>query len=135
MPMPIHRSLLIAAGMCGFTGVLAGTFGAHGLKKSLAPDLLSIYETGVHYHLAHAIALLGVAIIAGLMPLSRAARVAGWCMVVGIVIFSGSLYALAISEEKRLGMITPFGGVAFLIGWASLSVAAIKMRVPLKGSV
>jgi uncharacterized membrane protein YgdD (TMEM256/DUF423 family) len=128
--MVIHRGLMLAAGVCGFTGVLAGTFGAHGLKGRLAENLLSDYHTGVLYHLIHAVALLGVAIVAASPALSRSRVVvaAGWCMLVGIVVFSGSLYALAITGAKWLGMVTPFGGVSFLVGWALLAVAAWPER-------
>ena len=125
---PVHRGLLIAAGVCGFTGVLAGTFGAHGLKGRITENLLQNYETGVHYHLAHAIALLGVALVAGLLPHVRAARFAGWSMVLGIVVFSGSLYLLALTGQKWLGMITPFGGLSFLTGWVALVIAAVLWR-------
>lgn len=125
----VHRGLLIAAGVCGFTGVLAGTFGAHGLKGRVPEDMLAVFETGVHYQLAHAIALVGVAIVAGLLPHVRAARVAGWCMVVGIVVFSGSLYVLALTGQKWLGMITPFGGVSFLSGWVALVIAALRLPI------
>lgn len=128
--MSINRGLLIAAGVCGLTGVLAGTFGAHGLKGRLTAEMLQTYEVGVHYHLAHAVALLGVAIIAGLLPQSRAARLAGWLMVAGVIIFAGSLYVLVISGQKWLGMITPFGGVCFLIGWTSLIVAGVRSGAP-----
>lgn len=127
MPITIHRGLLFSAGVCGFFGVLAGTFGAHGLKDRLAADLLNTFEIGVRYHLVHAVALLAVAVIAGTLPNSRLPRVAGWFMTAGIVIFSGSLYVLAISGEKWLGMITPFGGGAFLIGWTLLAVCGFRL--------
>ena len=119
---------MIAAGVCGLTAVLAGTFAAHGLKGRLAPDLLEDFQIGAHYHLAHAIALLAVAAIAGAMPQSKLTRAAGWCMVFGVIVFSGSLYILALTGETRLGMITPIGGVGFLVGWALLVIAGWRGR-------
>jgi uncharacterized membrane protein YgdD (TMEM256/DUF423 family) len=123
-PLRIHRQLLLAAAACGFTGVLAGTFGAHGLEGRVATELLAVFETGVRYHLVHAAALLGVAILAGAWPHSRGMVIAGWLMTIGVIIFSGSLYALAITGERRLGMITPIGGAALLAGWLTLFLAA-----------
>jgi uncharacterized membrane protein YgdD (TMEM256/DUF423 family) len=125
----VHRGLLLAAGICGFTGVLAGTFAAHALKARLSPEMLNTFEVGVRYHVAHALALLGLAIAAGAPPRSRTGFmlvIAGWIMVLGIVLFAGSLYALALSEEKRLGFITPFGGQCFLLGWLIVAIAALR---------
>jgi uncharacterized membrane protein YgdD (TMEM256/DUF423 family) len=122
----INRPLLLASGICGFTGVLAGAFGAHGLKDTLG-ERLPTFETAVHYHLFHAVALLCVAIIAGMMmPASRAVRAAGWMFILGIILFSGSLYGLALLNERTLGWITPFGGLAFMIGWLLLAWAALQ---------
>ena len=122
-----HRGLLLAAALAGFTGVVAGTFGAHGLKGRIADDLLANFHTGVQYHLVHAVALLGVAIIAG-SRCSVLAVAAGWLMLAGIVVFSGSLYVMAITEQKWLGMITPVGGVSFIVAWALLAMTAWRMR-------
>ena len=100
----------------------AGAFGAHGLRSRLDARSLEIFETGARYHLIHALALVlvGVLVAAGW---SRAAR-AGVAFVVGTMVFSGSLYALAISGVKGLGAITPIGGVAFIAGWLLLALAA-----------
>ncbi len=129
-----HRGLLLSAALCGLTGVLAGTFGAHGLKGRLTENLLTNYHTGAQYQLIHAVALLGVAIIAGGEARSRSRSrllgAAGWCMLAGIIIFSGSLYLLAITDQKWLGMITPFGGVSFLIAWGLLAVVAWRAWAP-----
>lgn len=126
----IDRGLLISAGVCGFLGVLAGTFGAHGLKGRLAEDMLANFETGVRYHLVHAVAMLAIAVIAGALPQSNLPRLAGWLMTIGIVVFSGSLYMLAITGQKWLGMITPFGGASLLIAWVLLAVAGIRSAAP-----
>ena len=90
-----------------------GAFGAHALKSRLTPDMLAVFETGVRYHIYHALGLLALAAV-------RGPDKAGWCFVAGIVLFSGSLYLLALTGERRLGMITPIGGVLFLVGWLCL---------------
>ncbi len=107
----------------GFLGVVLGAFGAHALRARLPADMLTIYQTGVLYHLVHAVALLGVGALVQRAP-GTAATVAGWAFTAGIVVFAGSLYALAISGVRVLGAITPIGGVAFLVGWAALVVAS-----------
>jgi len=106
-----------------FLAVAAGAFGAHALRARLTPDLLAIFETGARYQMYHALALLAVAWAATRWP-GPAVTAAGWLFVAGIVIFSGSLYALALSGVRWLGAITPFGGVAFLAGWLMLALAA-----------
>jgi uncharacterized membrane protein YgdD (TMEM256/DUF423 family) len=100
-----------------------GAFGTHGLKDRLAPDMLEVWRTGVQYHLIHALA----AVIAGVLLRStgtKLVRVAGWLFIAGTVLFSGSLYALAVSGVRILGAITPFGGVCYLAGWVCLAVGA-----------
>ena len=109
----------------GLIGVALGAFGAHGLKERLSADMMSVYQTGSHYHLIHALALLGIGILARQMDVT-AIKVAGISMIFGILVFSGSLYALAISEIRILGAITPIGGVGFMVGWAALALAAIQ---------
>jgi uncharacterized membrane protein YgdD (TMEM256/DUF423 family) len=111
----------------GLLAVVAGTFGAHGLKGHVEPDLLAIYHTGAQYHMYHALALLLTGLVYERHP-SRPVAAAGWCFVVGVVIFSGSLYALAISGQRWLGAITPIGGVSFLVGWAMLMVCTAMKR-------
>lgn len=103
--------------------VAAGAFAAHALRGRLAPDLLAVFETGARYQMYHALALLAAAGAAGRWPV-RLVRAAGWLFVAGTVLFSGSLYALALSGVGTLGVITPLGGVAFLAGWACLAAAA-----------
>jgi uncharacterized membrane protein YgdD (TMEM256/DUF423 family) len=111
------------ASVFGFFGVGLGAFGAHALKARLSPEMLVIWHTGVLYHLVHAVALLGVGALASRAS-SGALTTAGWAFTAGIVVFSGSLYALALSGVRVLGAITPLGGVAFLVGWAALVVAS-----------
>lgn len=108
--------------------VAAGAFGAHGLRDRLSPRMLEIFETGAHYQMIHALALVVVGVIA-LNRSSSALNVAGVSFVIGILLFSGSLYALSISGVTKLGMITPFGGVAFLVGWTALAVASLGNAV------
>lgn len=129
----MERTFVIAAAVFGFIGVAAGAFGAHALRGSLEPRDLEIFETAVRYQLIHAVALLGVASAAARWPeVSGAVALSGWSMVAGVLIFSGSLYALVGTGMRGLGAITPIGGVALLIGWASLAWAAL--RAPTTGS-
>ncbi|MCY4599487.1 MAG: DUF423 domain-containing protein [Acidobacteria bacterium] len=106
-------------------GVVLGAFGAHGLRARLEPDLIAVYETGVQYHLAHALGLLAVAWAAARWP-GAWVSASGWLFVAGIALFSGSLYVLAVSGARWLGAITPVGGACFILGWAVLAVAALR---------
>ena len=110
-----------------FIAVAAGAFGAHALRARLSPDLLATFETGARYQMYHALALLAAAWATARWPGSLI-QWAGWLFVVGTVLFSGSLYALALSGVRWLGAVTPFGGVAFLGGWVCLVVAAVRGR-------
>jgi uncharacterized membrane protein YgdD (TMEM256/DUF423 family) len=107
----------------GFIGVAAGAFGAHGLKARLTPELLAVFDTSARYQMVHALALLAVAWAISRWP-GRAAVASGWCFVAGTLIFSGSLYLLALTGMRGLGAITPVGGVLFLCGWLLLALAA-----------
>ena len=113
------------AAINGLICVAGGAFGAHGLEKRLAPDMLDIFETGVRYHMYHALAML---LAAAAMPHIHAGSARAACIAfqTGIVLFSGSLYVLTISGVTQLGAITPLGGVAFLIGWGLLARAALR---------
>ena len=106
---------LALGGINAFISVAAGAFGAHGLKQRLSSDLLAAFETGARYQMYHALGLLAVAFAVGQ---GRSASTAGWAMLAGIVLFSGSLYALALTGIRPLGAITPLGGLCFLAGWA-----------------
>jgi uncharacterized membrane protein YgdD (TMEM256/DUF423 family) len=121
---------LLVAAANGFLAVAAGAFGAHGLASRLDPHALQIFETGARYQMYHALAigLAALAVRAGApSAASAAASVAAWLFLVGIVLFSGSLYLLAVTGVTKLGLVTPFGGLAFLAGWVSLGVAALRM--------
>ncbi|HEY7444840.1 MAG TPA: DUF423 domain-containing protein [Vicinamibacterales bacterium] len=122
----MHRTFLLIGALSGVVGVTLGAFGAHGLRSRLSPDMLAVFETGVRYHMYHALAILGVGLIADRMPASRLVLASGWLFLAGIVLFSGSLYLLATTGVRALGAVTPLGGVAFLFAWACLAVAAIR---------
>jgi len=112
-------------GICGGLAVAAGAFGAHGLKNAVSPEALTIFETAARYHMYHALAIVAVALLAYSRP-SRAASLAGWCFLIGTALFSGSLYAMALSDMawRFLGMVTPLGGILLIAGWVLIAVAA-----------
>ena len=118
------RLALILAAALLFVAVGLGAFGAHALKAKLAPDLMAVYQTAVQYHFWHALGLLAVSILLLHKPESGALVAAAWLLVVGILLFSGSLYALALTGARGLGAATPIGGVAFLAAWAAVAWAA-----------
>lgn len=109
-----------------FLAVAAGAFGAHILKKILSPDLMAIYETAVHYHVYHALGLLAIGLLTLWLPSSTLLRWSGGLMVLGLFLFSGSLYALSLSGVRWLGMVTPLGGIALLGAWFVLMIAVVK---------
>ena len=119
----MDRTFLLLGAVLGFLAVGLGAFGAHGLRGRLSPDMLAVFETGVRYHMYHALALILTSLLMARMG-GWLVNAAGWCFVGGILLFSGSLYALAISGVTMLGAITPIGGLAFLAGWACLAIAA-----------
>ena len=116
------RSPWIALGALNAAiAIAAGAFAAHGLRERLDARALEIFETGARYHMYHAFAL----IVAGLLTgAARGSQIAGWLFQIGIVLFSGSLYALALTGAKGLGAVTPFGGLAFIVGWLWLAWSA-----------
>ncbi|WP_423246402.1 DUF423 domain-containing protein [Methylococcus sp. ANG] len=116
------KGWLVTTGIAGFTGVAMGAFGAHGLKNVIAPEMLAVYQTGVQYHFWHALGLGLVTLLRAQASPSRPLAWAAWLMLTGIILFSGSLYLLAVSGIRWLGMITPFGGMAFLAAWACVAV-------------
>ena len=122
------RSFLLLAGFFGLTGVALGAFAAHGLKSRLGSDYLAVFQTGVHYQLIHALALFGIALLTLHAP-SRTLNAAGTLFALGIVLFSGSLYLLALTGIGKLGIITPIGGTAFLAGWICLMWVAWNLRI------
>jgi uncharacterized membrane protein YgdD (TMEM256/DUF423 family) len=120
----MDRTFLLLGAVAAFLAVTLGAFGAHGLRGRLSPEMMGVFQTGVQYHMAHALALILVSATMGRMA-GWLIQTAGWLFVAGIVLFSGSLYALAISGVTILGAITPIGGLCFLAGWACLAFAAI----------
>ena len=119
----MDRVFFALGAIAAFIGVALGAFAAHGLKSRLDAGMLAIFETGVRYQMYHALALLAVAWACTKWP-GAWTTASGWLFVAGIVVFSGSLYLLALSGVRWLGAITPLGGLAFLAGWAWLAWAA-----------
>ena len=119
----MDRTFVFVGALMGLVGVGLGACGAHGLRTRLSPDMLAVFETAVRYQMYHALALLATAALMTRVD-SRSVLIAGWSFTAGILIFSGSLYALALTGVTILGAITPIGGVAFLVGWIALAVAA-----------
>lgn len=121
----MERTFVVAGALSGFFAVAAGAFGAHALKQRVTPDLLAVFQTGAHYHLVHALAIVAVGILCARNS-SAALAAAGWLFVAGTILFSGSLYVLALSGVRWLGAVTPLGGLAFLGGWLALAWAAFS---------
>lgn len=121
----MDRLFFTLGSLSAFIAVALGAFGAHALKARLPADLLAVFETGVRYQLTHALALLAVAWACTRWP-GTAVNASGWLFVAGTVIFSGSLYALALTGVRWLGAVTPIGGVALLAAWLCLAWAARK---------
>lgn len=119
------KTIIVTAAILLALGVVIGAFGAHGLKSRVSPDLLQVYKTGVEYHFYHAIGLLLIGILTVMMP-SSYLNLAAIFLFAGILIFSGSLYVLAISGIKWIGAITPIGGVSFIVGWIFVVLAVLK---------
>ena len=115
----MDRFFFLSGAIAAFIAVALGAFGAHSLKTKLSADMLNIFEIGVRYQMYHALGLIAVAWATTRWPEANL-NAAGWAFIVGIVVFSGSLYLLSITDVRWLGAITPIGGLAFLIGWAIL---------------
>lgn len=115
------------AAINGFVAVVVGAFAAHALRDRLSAEMLATFETGVRYHMYHALGLLAVALVSR-HSRALAVAVAGWCFMIGIVLFSGSLYALALVEQTWLGALTPFGGASLLAGWLALASVPLRRR-------
>jgi len=120
----MDRIFFVLGALSGAMAVGLGAFGAHGLKTRLPADLLATFETGVRYQMYHALALLAVAWAATRWSGSHLPTSAGWLFVAGTVLFSFSLYLLALTGQRWLGAVTPLGGVAFVAGWVCLALAA-----------
>jgi Uncharacterized small membrane protein len=125
--VPVFAKFCLGFGaFAGMIAVMLGAFGAHALRGRLAPDMLAVYQTAVQYHFWHALALLAVGMLMYHLPASVSLRWSGALMAVGIVLFSGSLYLLAITGIRVLGAITPLGGVAWIIAWALLAWSVLR---------
>ena len=118
----MDRGFALLGALLAFLAVAAGAFGAHAIRGRLAPELLDTFETAARYQMYHALALLAAAWVGERWP-GPASLAAGWLFVAGIVLFSGSLYLLSLTGTRWLGAITPFGGLAFLVGWLALAWA------------
>ena len=120
------KVFIILGAINAFLSVALGAFGAHGLEKMVEPKYLEIWKTGVQYQMYHAIGLMIIAVLLGRFPASALLTWSGWLMLIGIILFSGSLYVLTLTRIGPLGAITPFGGVAFLVAWVLIIIAAVK---------
>jgi uncharacterized membrane protein YgdD (TMEM256/DUF423 family) len=121
----MDRTFALAGAISAFLAVAAGAFGAHALRARLGSEMLAVFETGARYQMYHALALFAVAWASSHWP-GTPARAAGWLFIGGTVLFSGSLYLLSLTGTRWLGAITPFGGLAFLAGWAALAIGVVR---------
>jgi uncharacterized membrane protein YgdD (TMEM256/DUF423 family) len=121
----MERTFLALGALSAGLAVVAGAFGAHGLRGRLSPDMMAVFETAARYHMYHALALLAVAVVAGRLT-GRGALLAGWLFVAGTLLFSGSLYLLALGGPRWLGAVTPLGGLCFIVGWLALAWSALR---------
>jgi uncharacterized membrane protein YgdD (TMEM256/DUF423 family) len=121
----MERFFVLAGALFGFLGVALGAFGAHALEARLEPRDLATFETAVRYQMYHALALVGVGWVLTRWP-GAGAVLAGWAFVVGVLVFSGSLYLLVLTGARWWGAVTPFGGVALLVGWAALAWRVLR---------
>lgn len=122
----MHKRFLVSSALAAFLAVALGAFAAHGLRGRLDGHMMEVFQTGVRYHFFHALGLAFIALLAKQYPHSKTLHRAGWLMLAGIVVFSGSLYLLALSGAAWLGMVTPFGGLAFLAAWGLLAWFALR---------
>ena len=122
----MDKNFLLIGAVSAFLAVGLGAFGAHGLRTRISPDMLAVFETGVRYQMYHSLAIILVGLLVPRLG-GWLIGAAGWLFAAGVVLFSGSLYALALTDVSILGAITPIGGLAFLAGWASLALAAAAL--------
>ena len=121
------KLFLMAASISGFLAVAIGAFGAHGLKQKISEEMMTVYQTGVQYHFYHTLALLCVGIALQQFPQSVPLKLSGWAMLAGMLVFSGSLYLLALTGTRWLGAITPIGGLTLLVAWLALAVGVYQV--------
>lgn len=118
---------LITGTVFACIAVIAGAFGAHAMRSTVSPEYLAVFETGVRYQMYHSLGLLGVGILQCHWP-ERVLRVSVWCFVLGILLFSGSLYVLVLGGAKWVGAITPLGGTSFIAGWILVAAAVLRQK-------
>ncbi|MGY8786583.1 MAG: DUF423 domain-containing protein [Pseudomonadales bacterium] len=126
----MNKLIIILAAVNGFLAVSIGAFAAHMLRDRLSPELLNTFQTGVQYHMYHALGLFGIGLMMLNFPASNLLRISAYLMMAGIVLFSGSLYLLSITGIRWLGAITPLGGLCFLTAWALIVWFATKQQFP-----
>jgi len=126
----MSKLIIILAGINGFLAVSIGAFAAHTLRDRLSPELLNTFQTGVQYHMYHALSLFGIGLLMLNFPSSTLLRISAYLMMAGIVLFSGSLYLLSITGTRWLGAITPLGGLCFLTAWMLIVWFATKQQFP-----
>jgi uncharacterized membrane protein YgdD (TMEM256/DUF423 family) len=124
--LPAAKLFVSLGALAAALGVALGAFGAHALKARLSADMLAVWQTAVQYHLWHALGLVAIGLLAQHLPASGPLRLAGWLMLAGIVLFSGSLYVLAASGVRWLGAVTPFGGGCLIAGWLAVVYAVLR---------
>jgi uncharacterized membrane protein YgdD (TMEM256/DUF423 family) len=124
--VPAANAFAALGALYGLLGVAFGAFGAHALRERLPAEMLAVYRTGVEYQMYHAAALIGVGLL-GIVQPARTPVFAGCCFAAGVVLFSGSLYLLAITEVRLFGAATPLGGMLFLLGWAALARSFLRI--------
>jgi uncharacterized membrane protein YgdD (TMEM256/DUF423 family) len=119
------QTFILLGSILMMLAVAIGAFGAHALKSKITPDKLKVYETGVHYHMAHALGLIVVGLLVHQFPDAGLIVTGGWFLTAGILLFSGSLYVLSVAKVRLLGPVTPLGGLAFMIGWVLVAIGAL----------
>ena len=124
--LPAAKLFVSLGAIAAALGVALGAFGAHALKSRLSAEMLAVWQTAVQYHLWHALGLIAIGLLAQHLPASGPVRLAGWLILAGIVLFSGSLYVLAATGTRWLGAVTPFGGACFIAGWLVVAYAVLR---------
>jgi uncharacterized membrane protein YgdD (TMEM256/DUF423 family) len=130
---PVARLFILLGSVNAALAVILGAFGAHILKARLSPEMLNVYQVGSHYHFYHAIGMLVVGLLAAQLHNDAAVQLSGFLMLAGIVLFSGSLYLLAVTGLTWLGAVAPLGGLAFIAAWSVLAVAALRAKPSIGG--
>jgi len=126
---PVAARLISAGAVLMLLAVILGAFGAHALRNVLAPKMLAAYQTAVSYHLFHALGVLAVGLVAQVTRPSPWIARAGVLLVAGVALFSGSIYALALGAPRVIGVITPLGGISFMVGWLCVALHVRAVRV------